>query len=110
MVFHKLIYLTNSKTYLNLYLVDYFKLPAGTGGAAPFPVSGGEVEDIGEFEARRRKLGYIWITYDARDAAGIQPWVSSSSSSSNERQITAIQPIPTSAQMLLGEGEEDEFG
>ena len=101
--------LRNAYFHLTLPNSDYFKLPAGTGGTAPFPVSGAEAEEIGDFEARRRKLGYVWIssaTKDQKDIAVIKPWVLSSEKDRTE--ITVIQPIPTSAQMLLGDGEEEE--
>lgn len=90
----------------SLDLSDYFKLPAGTRGAAPFPVSGADNDEISDFEARRRKLGYIWINSTNSSNSYLNGWVTSSSD--DQKQIAMIQPIPSSLQLFMGDGEDDD--
>ena len=60
-------------------------------------MAGAEEDEPGVFEAQRRKLGFVWI---------------SSSNGDEEEEAPTIQPIPTMAQMLLGndDDEADDYG
>ena len=64
---------------------------------APFPVSGNEEDEPGVFEARRRKLGFVWVTSLS----------SSKDAGDDEESTPTIQPIPTMAQLVLGSDEDD---